>query len=99
MSGALKLIVTVILICAGAFGLYWVISNADFFSGLTQRADDVQARTEELEREILAELRKLEKIQLSGEIFVHPVLLSLTDLSRPLPTPRLSRPNPFAPLN
>lgn len=50
-----------------------------------------------LENELLLELERLQKIELSSDLFASPAFGALVDYSKPLPTPVIGRENPFAP--
>jgi len=80
-------------------GVYYAATELDFFAAASTRVDDVEQRTAEIERTIIADLARLDRIALDGTIFSSEAFTSLENLSEPLQRPVLSRTNPFAPAN
>lgn len=92
------IVVVVGLLIAGAF---FVLSRGDGGAAAVTLSSDTQqqiAESEQLERELIAELAKLRSIQLNASLFDTPTFGSLIDYSRVLGEKPVGRDNPFAPL-
>ena len=97
MSALIKNVLFIGLLALVALGVYYVATQVDFFSAASTRMSDVEQRTAEIERTVIADLARLDRIKLDSSILTSEAFLSLENLSQPLPRPALSRTNPFSP--
>lgn len=99
MFGNIRHIVAILLIVILGVGAYYLATSENFFTGHQQRAEKIDQRTEELEREIIVPLKRLSAVNIDSDFFTNQEFRALTDLSVTLHTPALVRSNPFAPVN
>ncbi len=78
------------------WAIYTFGGNLDLSGGAGQHAADIEARTQQIESTILAELDRLQKVELDGRLFESDGFRSLKDWSVPLGEPDVGRPDPFA---
>ena len=79
------------------FGVYMLADKVDCFKTTTQNAQDIERRTEVLERDVFANLERLKYVTLETELFETEEYKRLIDVTTELPQPALSRSNPFLP--
>lgn len=89
-----KLLIGVVVVGLILYFAYTTLVSDSGGDGIESPAEK-EARV--LENELLAELERLQKIELSSDLFTSPAFGALVDFSKPLPTPVVGRDNPFAP--
>jgi len=88
----------------GALGLallyvvYMVSTSVDLVGGSGNNAASIAASTQEIEKDLLMQLDRLNRVQLDEQLFANETYKALQDHSKPLEQPVLGRPDPFAPL-
>lgn len=99
MFGNTRHIIAIVVLVIFGAGAYYVATSDNFFTGHQARAEKIEERTIELEREIITPLKRLSLVEINLNIFSSPEFNALTDKSVSLRAPALNRTNPFAPAN
>ena len=95
------------IIVFGAIGLLVLFVIMYFMNGneggaaaanLSEETSQQIALSQQIERELLAELLQLQEINLDDSLFNDPAFQSLVDFSRPIQAQPIGRENPFAPI-
>lgn len=97
--GQLSKLKPVLMGVGGLLVLYLIYtfgSQIDLSGNSMKKAEDIQLRTEELERTLLSQLDSLHTIKLDTRLFQSPEWRELKDFSKPLSVPVIGRPDPFA---
>jgi hypothetical protein len=92
----------VLLAVAGILVLWLAFTfggSLNLSANVANKAEEIEARTAEIERTILAELDRLRRVELDGRLFESDEFKGLKDWSVPLGEPDLGRSDPFAPLD
>lgn len=98
MSGNIKHIIALVVVLVIAAGAYYVIQDGTLLKGRYRRADEVQRETEQLKKEIIAPLARLQSVTIDQTFFEGQEYKALEDKSVTLTPPELERPNPFGPV-
>lgn len=105
MAGLGQYKVFIIVIGAGLLiaGAFFLLSRSSEGGGAAvSLSNDTQQQislSEQIERELIAELGKLRTIKLNDTLFGVPAFESLVDFSREIEDQLVGRENPFAPLS
>jgi hypothetical protein len=91
----IMLLVTLTLLMGG---LYYVTNHTDLLHVRAGRAEEVQQWTEQINTEVLANLRNVESIQFDTSVLQTVQYTALTDTRIELRDANTSRPNPFNPV-
>ena len=95
-SSTIKNIVTMVVICAGMYGLYVVASNPDLRAKMFPSAKSIEAETVILENDVLSKLNNINALKIDEDVFSKPEFEALVETKLEVPPVTYSRTDPFA---
>ncbi len=98
MSTVIKNILVIVVVAAGAYGVFYAVNEAHLLSGTVLRAEDVDQKANEIQQGLIADMTQLNTLSLNGSMFQSDAYKSLVDTEVTLPAFPVSRQNPFDPI-
>ncbi|MBP9749183.1 MAG: hypothetical protein KBD21_00365 [Candidatus Pacebacteria bacterium] len=96
-SSTIKNIVTMLVVCAGMYGLYVVASNPELRAKMFPSAETIEAQTVTLQNQVLSKLNSINALKIDEDVFSKPEFEALVETNLEVPSVTYSRTDPFAP--
>lgn len=98
ISGKLKTLLLAVVVVAALYYAFVLFTGDTAPESTSVVATELDLRRQAVEQDVIAELERLQRIELDDQFFASPVFRALQDFAKPLPNVEVGRPNPFAPV-